>query len=55
MYVDYRCVSYCGDEDCAKCMIHGILGSSGCSSCDDRVDCADPKEKIEEAEKKWRK
>lgn len=32
MIIDNTCEHYCGDEDCAKCGIYGII-VSGCAGC----------------------
>ena len=42
MTLNETCEHYCGDEDCAKCDIYGILigGCGGCKKYDDSVrDC----------------
>lgn len=45
------CVHNCGDEDCRKCFIHGIIFS--CGSCND-YKSALPKEVEEEEERMYK-
>ncbi len=50
---EYGCVNYVGDEDCRKCMIHGIL-LNGCPyGCKDYEDRNGNNEDVMESE--WRK
>lgn len=36
MKADETCAHYCGDEDCPKCEIYGILVSIRCKGCTER-------------------
>ena len=49
--VNETCAYYCGDEDCDKCSLHGILTGYACSECKDYKSMTDySKELMEEWE-----